>query len=468
MDDGTQQYDAIVIGAGQAGGPLATALAGSGRRTAIVEREHVGGTCVNEGCTPTKTMAASARVAYVVRRAADYGVHVAGEVTVDQAKVRARKQAMVDRFRTGSEGSLTGVENLDLLDGEARFVGPKTFAVTMTGGGERRIAADLVFLNVGDRPTVPPIDGIKTVPVLDSTTVQELGEVPRHLIVIGGSYIGAEFAQMFRRFGAAVTMVVRGPQLLGREDPDVAEALTDILREDGIEVLLGCEPKRVAPGPGGGVRVTVGPKGEGQTRELDGSHLLAATGRVPNTDLLDPTAGGVETDDKGNIPTDATLATNVPGVYALGDVRGGPAFTHVSYDDFRVIRTNLLEGGHRTIDDRILPYTVFTDPQLGRVGMSERDARDAGKRFKVARMPMERVARALELDEPRGLMKAVVDADTDRILGAAVLGIEGGEVASMFQIAMMGDLPYTALRDAMLSHPTLSESLNNLFASFET
>jgi pyruvate/2-oxoglutarate dehydrogenase complex dihydrolipoamide dehydrogenase (E3) component len=301
----------------------------------------------------------------------------------------------------------------------------------------------------------------------NSTTVMELGEVPGHLLVVGGGYTGLEFAQMFRRFGADVTVVNRGPRLLGREDPDIAGAMAEILREEGIEVLLETDTAKVAPRPDGRICLTVAAKGGGQERVLEGTHLLVATGRDPNTDRLDPDAGGVATDDKGNIPTDGRLQTNVPGVYALGDVRGGPAFTHVSYDDFRVIRANLIEGGDRTIDDRIIPYTVFTDPQLGRIGMSERDARDAGKRIKVAKLPMSSVARALETDEPRGLMKAVVDAETDRILGAAVLGLDGGEVASMLQIAMLGDLPYTALRDAMLSHPTLAESLNNLFGSFE-
>jgi pyruvate/2-oxoglutarate dehydrogenase complex dihydrolipoamide dehydrogenase (E3) component len=457
-----QPYDAIVIGAGQAGVPLAIALADAGRRTALVERGHVGGTCVNEGCTPTKTMIASARVAYLARRAADYGVQ-AGPVGVDLAKVRERKRDIVDRFRSGSERRIRSTEGLDLIFGEARFSGPKTLTVRLNEGGTREIGADWIFINTGARPAIPGIEGIDGVPVLTSTTIMELDRVPEHLLVLGGGYVGLEFGQMFRRFGSRVTIVQRRPRLLKREDDDVADAVAEILREEGLEVLLETVPVRAGRRGEDGVGLTVdAPEGR---RTLEGSHLLAATGRKPNTDRLAPEAAGVRTDERGFIPVDERLETNVPGIYALGDVTGGPAFTHISYDDYRILRTNLIEGGHATTTGRLVPYTVFIDPQLGRVGLTEQEARAGGRDIRVAKLPMDHVARALEVEETRGFMKAIVDAGTDQILGVAILGIEGGEIMSALQIAMMGKLPYTALRDAIFAHPTLCESLNNLFMS---
>jgi pyruvate/2-oxoglutarate dehydrogenase complex dihydrolipoamide dehydrogenase (E3) component len=293
----------------------------------------------------------------------------------------------------------------------------------------------------------------------------ELDEVPEHLLVLGGGYVGLEFAQMFRRFGSEVSVVQREEQLLTREDADVAEAVAGILRLDGVEVLLETQAQRAEPTEGGRIRLTIHtPDGEGT---LEGSHLLVAAGRPPNTDRLNLEAAGVKTDKRGFIKVDERLETNVPGVWALGDVKGGPAFTHISYDDFRIVKTNLLEGGDATIADRMVPYTIFIDPQLGRVGLSEEEARERGLNVRVAKMPMSHVARALEVDEPRGVMKAVVDADTHQILGCAVLGIEGGEIAAMIQIAMMGKVPYTVLRDAIFAHPTLAESLNNLFATID-
>ncbi|HXM56708.1 MAG TPA: mercuric reductase [Candidatus Dormibacteraeota bacterium] len=457
----TDQYDAIVIGSGQGGGPLAGALAAAGRRTAIVEREHVGGTCINVGCTPTKTMVASARVAYLARRAADYGVRT-GPVGVDMLRVRQRKRDIVASFRSGSERRLTGAEHLDLLRGQAGFTGPDTVAVRLADGTERELRAATIVVNTGARPAAPPLDGLDRVPSLDSTSIMELDVVPEHLLVLGGGYVGLEFGQMFRRFGSAVTVVQRGPALLAREDPDVADAVAGIMREDGIEVLLDASATRVEQLDGRIVlRVEVG----GETRELTGSHLLVAAGRRPNTEDLRLAAAGVEADARGAIRVDERLRTNVPGVYAIGDVNGGPAFTHISYDDFRILRTNLLEGGDATTRGRLVPYTVFIDPQLGRVGLSETEARRAGREIEVARMPMDYVARALEVDEPRGFMKAVVDAESGQILGAAVLGIEGGEIMAMLQTAMMGKLPYPVLREAVWAHPTLAESLNNLFSS---
>jgi pyruvate/2-oxoglutarate dehydrogenase complex dihydrolipoamide dehydrogenase (E3) component len=460
MTTATERFDAIVIGSGQGGNPLAVAFAGAGRRTAMIEREHVGGTCINEGCTPTKTMVASARVAYLARRGAGYGVRT-GEVTVDMARVRQRKRDIVDSFRTGDEQRLA-TAGVELLMGSGELTGPDTVAVALRDGGHRVLQADTIVLNAGCRPSSPPVPGLDGVPTLDSTSIMELDAVPEHLLVLGGGYVGLEFGQMFRRFGARVTIVQRGPALLAREDTDVAEAVAGIMREDGIEVLLDADTSRVAAADG---RVCLDVRAGGETRTLEGSHLLVAAGRRPNTEGLGLEAAGVATDARAYVRVDERLRTNVPGIYAIGDVKGGPAFTHISYDDFRILRANLLEGGSASTAGRLVPYTVFIDPQLGRVGMSEAEAAAAGLEVRVARMPMSSVARALEVDEPRGFMKAVVDADSGRVLGCAVLGLEGGELMAALQVAMMGRLPYTALRDGVFAHPTLAESLNNLFAT---
>jgi pyruvate/2-oxoglutarate dehydrogenase complex dihydrolipoamide dehydrogenase (E3) component len=459
-----KQYDAIVIGSGQAGGPLSTALAQAGYKTAIIERVHVGGTCINEGCTPTKTMVASARVAYLTRRAADYGVEV-GPVSIDMKVVRKRKRDIVESFRTGSERRIVSAEGVDLLMGEARFIEPKVVEVHLNTGEKDTLTANTLFINAGARPSIPPIDGIENVPILDSTTIMELDNVPEHLLVFGGSYIALEFGQMFRRFGSKVTILERSAHLLSREDTDIADEVAQILREDGIEILLESSVLHVTQNLNGSIEMVVRTAGGEQI--LTGSHLLVAAGRVPNTDWLNLEAAGIETDKRGFIRVNKRLETNVPGVYALGDIKGGPAFTHISYDDFRIIRTNLLEHGNASIHDRLVPYTVFIDPQLGRIGMSESEARATGRAIRVAKMPMNYVARALEVDESRGFMKAVVDAESGQILGGAVLGIEGGEIMAMLEIAMMGKLPYTALRDGVFAHPTLAESLNNLFTMFE-
>jgi pyruvate/2-oxoglutarate dehydrogenase complex dihydrolipoamide dehydrogenase (E3) component len=459
----TTHYDAILIGAGQAGVPLSTTLARAGWKTALFERVHVGGTCINEGCTPTKTMVASARVAYLARRGADYGVQT-GPVTIDMTKVRQRKRDIVESFRTGSQRRIETTDGVDLLMGEASFTGPKTLEVHLNNGEVRELTASTILINAGARPAKPSVAGIEEVTTLDSTSIMELGEVPEHLLIVGGGYIGLEFGQMFRRFGSQVTVVQRGANLLAREDPDVAEEVAKIMREDGLEVLLETRPVSVKQLSKGNIQLTVQTKtGE---RTLNGSHLLMAAGRIPNTDWLNLDAAGIQTDKRGFIQVNGRLETNVPGIYALGDVKGGPAFTHISYDDFRIIRTNLLEKGNASIHERLVPYAVFIDPQLGRIGLSETDARAQGRNIKIAKMPMNYVARALELDESRGFMKAVVDADTGQILGAAVLGIEGGEIMAILEVAMIGKLPYTVLRDGIFAHPTLAESLNNLFSTF--
>jgi pyruvate/2-oxoglutarate dehydrogenase complex dihydrolipoamide dehydrogenase (E3) component len=458
-----ERFDAIVLGTGQAGKPLALDLASAGRRTAVVEREYVGGTCVNVGCTPTKTMVASARVAYLARRAAEYGVRC-GPVAVDMTHVRQRKQTIVDDFRTGGQRRLEQAKNVELLFGEARFTAPKVVAVTLKAGGARTLTADAIFINTGARPARPAIDGLDSVNALDSTSIMELSALPEHLVILGGGYIGLEFGQMFRRFGSTVTVVQRGKQLLAREDPDVAEEVHKVLQEDGIEVLLQTEPTQVRPAAGGVVLQLHDPAGD---RTVAGSHLLVAAGRVPNSDRLNLGAAGVQVDGRGFIQVNDRLETNVTGIYALGDVKGGPAFTHISYDDYRIIRNNLLRGGQSSMRERLIPYTVYIDPQLGRIGLTEQEARARGRTIRVAKIPMSWVARALEMAEPRGFIKAVVDAETRQILGAAVLAVEGGEIMSMLEIAMMAKLPYTALEDGIFAHPTLAEGLNTLFMSME-
>ena len=458
-----QHYDAIVIGSGQGGTPLSVALAQAGMHTALIERKHVGGTCINEGCTPTKTMVASGRVAYLARRAADYGVHT-GPISIDMKKVRQRKRDIVDSFRGGGEKRIQNTQDLDFISGEASFTDPKTLIVKSPDGKSRSVSATRIFINVGARSSRPKLDGLESVDGLDNISIMELDTVPEHLLVLGGGYIGLEFGQLFRRLGSKVTIVQSGKQLLAREDPDVAEEVHKILREDGIDVVLSARAKRVE-GQSNAVRLHI--QAAETSTTLTGSHLLLATGRTPNSDTLNLVAAKVKTDDRGFIQVNERLETTAPDIYALGDIKGGPAFTHISYDDFRILRANLLEHKSASTKDRFVPYTVFIDPQLGRIGLTEAEARERGRTIQVAKLPMSSVARALEIDETRGFMKAVVDAESKQILGAAVLGIEGGEIMSVLETAMMGKLPYTALRDATYAHPTLSESLNNLFMAMD-
>ena len=470
-------YDAIILGSGQAGSPLASAFAKAGKKTALIESTHIGGCCVNEGCTPTKTMVASGRVAYLARRGQDYGVLGADkrpiDVTVDMTKVRQRKRDIVDQFRSGGEKRVKEA-GVDVYMGEGSFSSAKELNVKMKDGSEKKVSGDLIFINTGERPARPKLDGVDGVPselVLDSTSIQELGEVPRHLVVMGGGYIALEFGQLFRRLGAEVTIIQRGSQLLPREDKDIAEAMLEIVKEDGITVHLNSNAKRVSQSSNGNpLTVTIENK-QGQKDDIHGSHLLFAAGRVPNTDMLNLAKAGVKSTDRGHIITNEKLETNVEGIYTLGDVKGPPAFTHVSYDDFRIIRNNIIDKSvdTRTIEGRILPYVVYTDPQLGHVGFHEHELRSQfpDRKIKVAKMPMAYVARALETDEKRGLMKAIIDAETGEILGYTCLGIEGGETMSVVQMAMMGGVHWEKLRDAVWAHPALAESLNNLWGFLE-
>ncbi|HSF47896.1 MAG TPA: mercuric reductase [Burkholderiales bacterium] len=457
-------YDFIIIGTGQSGKPLALALGRAGRKTAIIEREYVGGTCINYGCTPTKTMVASARAAFAARRAGEYGVN-AGSVSVDVGKAVARKDAIVQSFRRGGQEALEKAENVELLFGEASVQDKRTVLVKLNEGGERTLSAETIVINTGGSPLIPPIPGLIDAPVCNSTTIMEVSKLPEHLLVLGGGYIALEFGQMFRRLGSRVSVVEKEAHLVSREDPDVCKEVEEILREDGLELHLGATAVKVETCDDGQIGLVI--KANDGEKTLCGSHLLVAIGRVPNTKELNLGVAGVETDDKGYIKVNPKLETSVPGIYAMGDVKGGPAFTHISYDDFRVLRENLVNGGSATVEGRLVPNTTFIDPQLASIGLNETEAKRQGRKVRVAKLPMSSVARAIEVSETRGFMKAIVDAKTDQILGCTILGIEGGEIMSMIEIAMMGKLPYTALKEAIFAHPTLAESLNNLFMTLD-
>jgi pyruvate/2-oxoglutarate dehydrogenase complex dihydrolipoamide dehydrogenase (E3) component len=456
-----EKFDVIIIGSGQAGTPLCQAFVKAGKKTALIEQKFIGGTCINVGCTPTKTMIASAEIAYLAARSQAYGVNV-GKWTVDLQRVRQRKDAIVTSFRKGHEKRI-GASGVSLLYGRATFSGVKILEVLTDEGDKHTLNADTIIINTGGRPRIPDINGIKDISYLDSTSIMELEVLPQHLLILGGGYIALEFGQMFRRLGSEVTIIQHSNQLLDREDEDVAHTMREILEEDGIRVFLNTKATSVSQNHQGTISIEVSTPEKKQI--LEGSHLLVATGRIPNSDGLNLEKTGVQTDSHGFIFVNERLETDVPGIYAAGDIKGGPAFTHISYDDFRILKTNLLDQGHLTTRDRLVPYVLFTDPQLGRIGLSETEARALGLNFRVAKIPMDYVARAIEKDRTRGFMKAIVDVNTKQILGAAVLGLEGGEIMSMLEIAMMGKLPYTVLRDAVFAHPTLAEALNTLFTS---
>jgi pyruvate/2-oxoglutarate dehydrogenase complex dihydrolipoamide dehydrogenase (E3) component len=447
------QFDAIVIGSGQGGSPLCYALADRGWKVALVEREHLGGTCVNVGCTPTKTMVASAQIAHYARHADRWGVRT-GPAAVDLAAVVARKAAMVQRFRAGHERQVASRPNLDLYRGHGRFLAPHRVGVE-----DHLLESERIFINTGTRPAVPGIPGLDQVDFLTNASIMELQELPEHLIVLGGGYIGVEFGQMFRRFGSAVTVIHRGRELLDREDPDVAAELRQALAAEGIRFVMAANTSGVQRTADGLSLTVATPTG---TETIAGSHLLVATGRRPNTDDLGLEAAGVDSNPRGYVSVNDRLETNVPGVYALGDVKGGPAFTHISYNDFQIVYANLVEGADRTTTGRPVPYAVFSDPQLGRVGMTEAEARATGRPLKIGTIPMSGVARALERDETAGMMKLIVDAGTDQMLGAAILSSEGGELVQALGFLMLAGVPYTRLKGAVYIHPTLAEGFFSL------
>ncbi len=446
-------YDAIVIGSGQAGNPLSHRLADQGWKVALVEKAHLGGTCINTGCTPTKTMVASAQVAHYARNAARWGVRASG-VSVDLGKVVDRKNKVVESFRSGQQSNVDRRPNLTLHRGQARFLAPRRVQV-----GDQVLEGERIFINTGTRTDMPRLEGLDQVPYLTNASLMEMRELPEHLLVLGGGYIGLEFGQMFHRFGSQVTVVHRGEHILAREDNDVADELQKILEGEGIRFVLQAQTSRVAR-KGGKIELSYSLNGRPQT--VTGSHLLVATGRRPNTDDLGLEKAGIETDKRGFIRVDNRLRTNLPNHWALGDVKGGPAFTHISYNDFRIVYGNLIEKRSWTIDNRPVPYSVFTDPQLGRVGLTEQEARATGRKVKLGKYPMAYIARAIERDETGGFMKLVVDAENDRILGAAILGSEGGELVQMLGALMLADVPYTVLKGAVYIHPTLAEGFFGL------
>jgi pyruvate/2-oxoglutarate dehydrogenase complex dihydrolipoamide dehydrogenase (E3) component len=454
-----ETYDAILIGSGQASGPLSTAFEAAGMKSILVERAFVGGTCINYGCTPTKTMIGSAAAAESARFAPRLGVET-DRVVVDMPTVRQRKRMIVEQFRSGSERQIRN-GGVEICLGVAEFRDSKCVRVS-SNGVERDLTADIIVIDTGSRTKVPAIDGLSEVGFYDSTSIMELDHVPNRLVILGGGYIGVEFGQMFRRFGSEVTILQNGPSLLAREDQDVASAMADMLRADGIEIVLSADVTSVS---GRGQEIVLRVETDAGRRELTASHLLVATGREPNVSDLHLQRAAIEQDERGFIRVDERLRTTAQGIYAVGDVTGGPAFTHISYDDFRVLRDTLIEGKDRTTSGRMIPYVVFTDPQLGRVGMSENEARQTGLNLGVAKTPMRDVARAIELGRTSGFMKAIVDMDSGQILGCAMLGMEGGEMMAMVQIAMMGQIPYGQLVDGIFAHPTLAEGINTLFSS---
>lgn len=464
MPDEQTYYEYIIIGAGQGGVPLAKELAGAGHKTALVEEAHVGGSCINYGCTPTKTLLASAHTAHMARQATDYGVDV-GEVQVDMREVKQRRDKIVERFR---EGVAEGLEEskAELLRGTASFLDRKKLQVESEDGNTQTLTADNIIINTGARPLVPDIAGLQDIGYLDYKTTQDLTTLPGHLLILGGGYIGLEFGQMFRRFGSKVTIIQHGEQLLSREDADVAAEMKHILEEDGIRVLLSTEPQQVSR-QGGSIHLRVKPE-NGDLQDISGTHLLLAPGVLANTDGLALDKAGIETDEEGNIKTDEHLRTSAAGIYAMGDVKGGPQFTHISYDDYRILRDSLLHGKRRSTAERPVPYCVFTDPQLGRVGLSEKQASEQQLPYKVAKLAMSGVARATETGNTRGFLKVLVNEENEQIIGAAMLAAEGGEMMTALQIAMMGKLSYKQLKEGVFAHPTYLESLNNLFMKMDS
>lgn len=454
-----RHFDAIIIGTGQAGPALAKRLSASGMSVAIIERNKFGGTCVNTGCIPTKTLIASAYAAHVARRGAEYGFVVDSNVPVDMKRVKARKDEVVASSNRGVEQSLLALKNCTVIQGHARFQSPRTVEIN-----NEVLEADRVFINVGGRASVPPIPGINETPFLTNSSMMDVDFVPQHLVVVGGSYVGLEFAQMYRRFGSEVTIVEMGPRLIGREDEDVSEAIREILAAEGVRIELGAKCISLMNRDSG---IAVGVKCDEGPPEILGTHVLLAVGRTPNTSDLGLDRAGIATDQRGYIIVDDQLQTNVPGVWALGDCNGRGAFTHTSYNDYEIVADNLLNEGRRRVSDRIQTYALFTDPPLGRCGMTDAEIRHSGRTALAAKYPMSNVSRAIEKGETQGFIKISVDAETKQILGAAILGTTGDEVIHILLDVMYAKAPYTVIQRAMHIHPTVAEFLPTVLAELE-
>jgi pyruvate/2-oxoglutarate dehydrogenase complex dihydrolipoamide dehydrogenase (E3) component len=454
-----KHYDAIIIGAGQAGIPLAKKLAEAGKKTAIIEKRLVGGTCINDGCTPTKTMIASAHAAFRARKASKLGVST-GIVKVNLKKIKQRKDDIVESFRTSSQKGLESTKGLDLILGEATFSGRKELTIVDTHGDEQKVSADQIFINTGASVSIPELEGLKSIPYLTSTTILDLTEIPEHLVILGGNYIGLEFGQMFHRFGSKVTIIEKSSRIMPHEDKDVSVELRTILEDEGLIILTNTTINKIQEKD---AVLKLNLKSDHKTKSLTASHFLIATGRTPQTGSLNLEIPGVFTDKKGNILVNEKLETNVKDIFALGDVKGGPAFTHIAYNDFTIVYRNLVEKCKLSTINRPVPYCMFTDPQLGRIGISESEAREKGLNFIVAKIPMSQVARGIETGETLGFMKVIVDKKSKQILGAAILASEGGEIVSVLQMAIEGGITYDKIRFGVFAHPTYSESLNNLF-----
>jgi pyruvate/2-oxoglutarate dehydrogenase complex dihydrolipoamide dehydrogenase (E3) component len=455
----SERFDAIIIGTGQAGPALAVRLAAAGRKTAILERKRIGGTCVNVGCIPTKTLIASARAAHVARRGRDFGVVIDGPVGVDMVRVKARKDEIVAQSNRGVTNWLRNAPNVTLIQGHGRFESPRTIRVN-----DRLLEAPEIFINTGGRPTVPKLDGVGDVPFLTSTDMMDIDFLPEHLIVVGGSYIGLEFAQMYRRFGSRVTVVEMAPRIVAREDEEVSATLRAILEGEGIAFRLNAQCLRLDKRDGGvGIHVSC----EEEPREIAGSHVLLAVGREPNTHDLGLDRAGVATNARGYIEVDDELRTSAPGIWALGDVNGRGAFTHTSYNDYEIVAANLLDNDRRRVSDRIPVYALFTDPPLARVGMTEREVRASGRPALSGKMMMARVGRARERSETQGFMQVLVDAETKRIVGAALLGIEADEAIHCIVDVMAAHQPYTAISRTVHIHPTVAELIPTVLGSLQ-
>lgn len=458
-------YDAIVIGSGQGGTPLAIRLANAGYKTALIEKRVIGGTCINDGCIPSKTLIASAKAAYAASKAHELGIHDTENYTVDFKEIIERKRGIVEQFRKGSEAALKKNKNLDVIYGTATFIGVKQISVTNKEDDIALYNADYFFINTGARPTIPDIPGLKNIDFLTSTSIMELEQLPHHLIIVGAGYVSLELGQAFRRFGSKVTIIEQHDHILDKEDEDVRQAVSTFLEEEKITILTGAVIEEVGTNSMNDVVLRI--VKDGTHAVITGSHVLMASGRTPNTDLLKPEVTGIAVDEHGYIKVNDKLQTNIDRIYAIGDVKGGMAFTHVSYNDYRIVYCNLVEKANLSTKDRLIPYCMFTDPELGRIGITEAEARRKNMNIAVAKLEMKRATRGIIENRTKGFLKAVIDKDSKKILGASLLCKEGGEIMSVLQMAMQAGFTYEQVKEHIFAHPTLSESLNNLFFSLD-